>query len=71
MVGHDREVDPLRKVVVEVGLEHLLLVSDEERHHQLHADWIGGRIEGKRACRTDHAADMSVCKATIEWPVLR
>ena len=36
VIGHDHEVDSLREVIVQVGLDHLGLVADEQRHHQPH-----------------------------------
>lgn len=72
MVGHDRELDPLGEVVVEVGLEDLPLVADDEGHDQPHRVGVGGTTAGKRACISDQAVVTSVwVQASIEWSALR
>ncbi len=51
---------PLREVVLQIRLQKLLLVSDEEGHHQSHPGGVAGRMVGKRECITDQAVVSSV-----------
>ena len=67
MVGHDREVDALGEVVLEVGLENLCLVPDDEGHDQSHPPGVAGNRAGNRVCITDQAVVASLwVQASIE-----